>query len=61
MRLFAKWRNPSFDWDELTSSQKKLAADLVKIGDGLVLPGDVDWNNPAPGMDDFTAVLIRKN
>ncbi len=61
MRLFAKWRNPSFDWDELTSSQKKLAADLVKIGDGLVLPGDIDWNNPAPGMDDFTAVLIRKN
>ena len=59
MRLWAKWRNPSFDWDFLCSTQRKLASDLVQIGDGLVLPGDEDWKDPKPGKDDYTAVRLR--
>ena len=59
MRLWAKWRNPSFDWSNLCQKQQELAADLVKIGDGLILPGDEDWNEPEAGKDDFTAVSIR--
>ena len=59
MRLWAKWRNTAFDWDNLCKKQQELAMDLVKIGDGLILPGDEDWKEPAAGKDDFTAVLIR--
>ncbi len=59
MRLWAKWRNPSFDWDILCNVQRKLASDLVQIGDGLVLPGDEDWIDPKPGKDDFTVVRLR--
>ena len=59
MRLWAKWRNPSFDWDALCSTQRKLASDLVQIGDGLVLPGDEDWMEPKPGEDDHTTVKLR--
>jgi len=59
MRLWAKWRNPSFDWDNLCNMQQELAADLVRIGDGLILPGDEDWIEPIAGKDDFTAVGLR--
>ena len=59
MRLWAKWRDPSFNWDHLCNLQKDLASDLVRIGDGLILPGDDDWNDPEPGKDDFTAVRLR--
>ena len=59
MRLWAKWRNSSFDWDNLCDIQKNLASDLVRIGDGLILPGDDDWNDPAPGKDDYTMVRRR--
>ena len=37
----------------------RISADLVKIGDGLILPGDEDWNEPEAGKDDFTAVSMR--
>ena len=40
--------------------QQLLAADLVRIGDGLILPGDDDWNEPAAGEEDFTAVSLRR-
>ena len=59
MRLWAKWRNSSFDWDNLCDIQKDLASDLVRIGDGLILPGDDDWNDPSPGKDDYTVVQRR--
>ena len=59
MRLWAKWRNPSFDWNNLCSEQRELAGDLVKIGDNLILPGDEDWNEPSPGLDDYTVVRVR--
>jgi hypothetical protein len=60
MRLWAKWRNAAFDWDNLCKKQQELAMDLVKIGDGLILPGDEDWKEPAAGKDDFTAVILRE-
>ena len=60
MRLWVMWRNPAFDWDELCREQSKLASDLVKIGDNLVLPGDDDWTEPLAGMEDFTAVSQRQ-
>ena len=59
MRLWAKWRNPSFDWNNLCSEQRELAGDLVKIGDNLILPGDEDWDEPSPGLDDYTVVRVR--
>jgi hypothetical protein len=59
MRLWVLWRNPSFDWDKLCEEQSKLAYDLVKIGDNLILPGDDDWIDPSAGMEDFTAVSVR--
>lgn len=59
MRLWVKWRDSSFDWDNLCSVQRDLASDLVKIGDGLILPGDSDWVEPNAGLDDFTAVKVR--
>ena len=60
MRLWMKWRDPSFDWSKLCSDQIKLAFDLVAIGDGLVLPGDDDWDNPKAGSEDYTVVSSRK-
>ena len=37
MRLWAKWRNPHLMGNQC-QKQQELAADLVKIGDGLILP-----------------------
>lgn len=59
MRLWSKWRDSSLNWDDLCATQQKLAFDLVQIGNGLILPGDGDWNNPAPGEDDHTSVAQR--
>ncbi len=59
MRLWVKWRDTSFDWNNLCAVQQSLASDLVKIGDGLILPGDKDWNDPLPGKDDCTMVRKR--
>ncbi len=59
MRLWSKWRDSSLDWDELCTTQQKLASDLVQIGDGLILPGDLDWKSPAPGEEDYTSVAQR--
>ena len=59
MRLWVKWKDTSFDWENLCSIQQDLASDLVKIGDGLILPGDDDWIEPGAGLDDFTMVRLR--
>jgi len=59
MRLWVKWRDSSLDWDKLCQTQQQLAVDLVKTGDGLILPGDADWKEPLPGKEDFTAVVLR--
>lgn len=54
------WRDASKNWQELASAQHILAAELVNLGAGLVLPGDKDWQEPATGQDDVTAVLRRQ-
>ena len=54
-----KWRSPKFDWNSISKSQQNLALKLVKIGDKLILPGDEDWLEPLPGMDDITSVKLR--
>ena len=59
MRLWMKWRSPKFDWNSISKSQQNLALKLVKIGDKLILPGDEDWLEPLPGMDDITSVQVR--
>ena len=59
MRLWARWRDSSLDWNKLCNSQQMLAQDLVSIGDGLILPGDEDWREPLPGKEDYTMVSLR--
>ncbi|MCH1540462.1 MAG: 1-acyl-sn-glycerol-3-phosphate acyltransferase [Candidatus Poseidonia sp.] len=53
------WNDESTDWDELMSVQRSLAARLVEIGAGLVLPGDEDWQDPPAGKDDVDVVEMR--
>lgn len=72
MRLFSKvvvsyralkrwqsWRDDEVDWDELVLRQRRLAGQLVGIGEGLVLPGDEDWVDPPAGQDDVVSVRLR--
>ena len=53
------YMKPEISLDNLCKMQQELAADLVRIGDGLILPGDEDWIEPIAGKDDFTAVGLR--
>ena len=32
---------------------------MASIGNGLVLPGDPDWNDPPAGKDDWEMVQFR--
>ena len=59
LRLWFKLRSGRIDWDELLESHGSLAGELANIGDGLVLPGDPDWENPAPGTEDWQVVKNR--
>jgi hypothetical protein len=72
MRLFSKvvvnyrslkrwqsWRDEEVDWDQLVNTQRTLAARLVGVGKGLVLPGDEDWIDPPAGQDDVVSVRPR--
>ena len=59
LRLGFKLRSGSVDWGMLLETHASLAGELVMIGDGLVLPGDPDWVNPKPGVDDWEVVRPR--
>ena len=59
LRLGFKLRSGSVDWSMLLETHASLAGELVMIGDGLVLPGDPDWVNPKPGVDDWEVVRPR--
>ncbi len=59
LRLGFKLRSGSVDWENLLETHATLAQELAMVGDGLVLPGDSDWVNPKPGVDDWEAVQIR--
>tara|TARA_B100001996_G_C18228723_1_gene426644 strand:+ start:137 stop:292 length:156 start_codon:yes stop_codon:yes gene_type:complete len=47
------------DWDNLLNTHTVLARELATIGDGLILPGDPDWLEPEPGVEDWEVVKIR--
>jgi len=54
------WKDDTKDWDLLVEEQRLLSAELVNLGSGLVLPGDPDWEDPAPGQDDVASVRFRQ-
>jgi len=47
------------EWDALLETHSSLAQELATIGAGLILPGDPDWVNPEPGVDDWQVVQTR--
>jgi hypothetical protein len=55
------WKDDTKDWDLLVEEQRLLSAELVNLGSGLVLPGDPDWEDPAPGQDDVASVRFRQS
>ena len=59
LRLGFKLRSGDVDWETLIHKHAILAKELATIGDGLILPGDPDWADPAPGNDDWTMVKVR--
>ncbi len=59
LRLGFKLRSGDVDWESLLKTHASLAQELATVGAGLVLPGDPDWIDPEPGVDDWQAVQIR--
>ncbi len=54
------WKDDSKDWALLVEEQRRLSAELVNLGAGLVLPGDPDWKAPPSGQDDAASVRFRQ-
>lgn len=59
IRRWNTWKDEEVNWDELVTNQRQLAGRLVGLGEGLVLPGDAEWNDPPGGMDDVVSVQKR--
>ena len=59
LRLGFKLRSGDVDWESLLNTHASLAQELATIGAGLVLPGDPDWVDPEPGVDDWQVVRPR--
>ena len=59
LRLGFKLRSGDVEWDALLETHSSLAQELATIGAGLILPGDPDWVNPEPGVDDWHVVQTR--
>ena len=59
LRLGFKLRSGDVEWDALLETHSSLAQELATIGAGLILPGDPDWVNPEPGIDDWQVVQTR--
>ena len=59
LRLGFKLRSGDVDWKSLLKTHASLAQELATVGAGLVLPGDPDWVDPKPGIDDWQVVRIR--
>jgi len=51
----------SKDWALLVEEQRRLSAELVALGSGLVLPGDPDWKDPPAGHHDAASVRFRQS
>ncbi len=59
LRLWFKLRSGQIEWDTLIHAHQTLATEMASIGNGLVLPGDPDWNDPPSGKDDWEMVQFR--
>ena len=59
LRLWFKLRSGQIEWESLIQSHRALAMEMASIGDGLILPGDPDWQEPPAGKDDWEMVQFR--
>jgi len=59
LRLWSKLRSGQIEWGALIHSHQSLATEMASIGNGLILPGDPDWNDPPTGKDDWEMVRFR--
>ena len=59
LRLWFKLRSGQIEWESLIQSHQALAMEMASIGDGLILPGDPDWQEPSAGKDDWEMVQFR--
>jgi hypothetical protein len=59
LKRWKNWRKNQLHWQELQSRQREIGGLLIKLGDGLTLPGDDDWSEPFTGDDDFQNVKSR--
>ena len=59
LRLWFKLRSGQIEWESLIQSHQALAMEMASIGDGLILPGDPDWQEPPAGKDDWEMVQFR--
>ena len=59
IRRWNAWKDEENNWGELVTRQRQLAGRLVGLGEGLVLPGDAEWNDPPAGEEDVVSVQKR--
>ena len=59
LQRWKNWRKNQLYWDGLQKNQREIGGLLINLGDGLVLPGDEDWQEPKTGSDDFAYVKSR--
>ena len=57
---WSNWRKNQHDWDRLQKQQREIGGLLIKLGDSLILPGDLEWSEPKTGEDDFKHVSLRQ-
>ncbi|MEC7588907.1 MAG: 1-acyl-sn-glycerol-3-phosphate acyltransferase [Candidatus Thermoplasmatota archaeon] len=59
LKRWKNWRKNQQYWKELHTRQRNIGAMLIDLGDGLVLPGDEEWQDPITGSDDYNYVKSR--
>jgi len=59
LRLWFKLRSGQIEWESLIHAHQALAMEMASIGNGLILPGDPDWQEPPAGKDDWEMVQFR--
>lgn len=59
LRLWFKLRSGQIEWESLIQAHRALAMEMASIGNGLILPGDPDWQEPPAGKDDWEMVQFR--
>lgn len=59
LKRWKNWRRNQQYWNELHIRQRNIGAMLIDLGDGLILPGDKEWQDPTTGSDDYISVKLR--